>query len=151
MVTITAVLITSFKHVLLTLAYTSIFDMCIYMHSHTNRHIPIFCHWKAPGLFFGECIWKILYKHLDLNGGGTGAGNGGLIMYPSFKIQIFVQDFPYELSEKVTGCLAVARNSHIHILSHNLAPWADEPVPCRAPHTVDGKIIPPRRVVGNNS
>ena len=29
-------------------------------------------HWKATGLFFGTFIWSILYKHLNLKGGGTG-------------------------------------------------------------------------------
>ena len=27
-------------------------------------------HWKATGHFFGKFIWKILYKNLDLKGGG---------------------------------------------------------------------------------
>ena len=47
-------------------------------------------HWKATGRILGNFLWKILYKNLDLKGGGTGAGEGTLSLYPPFKIQIFV-------------------------------------------------------------
>ena len=33
---------------------------------------------------------------MDLKGVVTGAGEGGLPLYPAFKIQIVAQDFPYE-------------------------------------------------------
>ena len=55
-------------------------------------------HWKASGHFFGKLIWNILFKILDLEEGGTGAGEGALPLYHPFKIQTFVYDFPYECS-----------------------------------------------------
>ena len=45
--------------------------------------------------------------HGTLEGLG-GSGAGGLPLYPPLKIQIFVLDFPYEFSEKVSCCLPVA-------------------------------------------
>ena len=60
---------------------------------------------------FGKFIWTILYTNLDLTGGGTGAGEGGFPLYPPFKIQIFVHDFPYEFTEKVAGWLPVASHT----------------------------------------
>ena len=38
--------------------------------------------WKATGHFFGKFIWNILYKNLDLTGGGSGLETGGLPLYP---------------------------------------------------------------------
>ena len=41
---------------------------------------------------------------MDLKGGGTGAGAGGLPLHPEpLSDQDFVEDFPYESSEKAPG------------------------------------------------
>ena len=45
-------------------------------------------------------------QQLDLEG-VQGPGRGELPLSPPFKIQICVQDFPHDFSEKVLGCLFV--------------------------------------------
>ena len=39
-------------------------------------------HWKATGRILGNFLWKILYKNLDLKGGGTGSGYPPRTLYP---------------------------------------------------------------------
>ena len=56
-------------------------------------------HWKATGHFFRKFIWKILYKNLDLEGGGTRAWERGLPLYhpplrSRFVYRIFHKNFP---------------------------------------------------------
>ena len=67
-------------------------------------------HWKATGRILGNFLWKILYKNLDLKGGGVqGQGRVPGPCTPPFKIQIFVSEFPQGISENPPGCLPVAR------------------------------------------
>ena len=51
-------------------------------------------HWKATGRILGNFLWKILYKNLDLKGGGYRVRGGDPppsgTCIPPFKIQICV-------------------------------------------------------------
>ena len=70
--------------------------------------VPLSCHWKATGHFFGQCIWKILYKFRILKGGRKGGDPlPGPCTTPS-RSRFLCCILLHEFSEKVCGCLPVA-------------------------------------------